>query len=129
MVLLGLPRVTVRTSMRVVEKPAALLGPIFEANVIGIIITTLTCIVVPMSMFAHWQLSKGNLKIAYPTFMCAFVLYMIIETTMALTVPTQISVLLFNIPNAWAFYMAYRGMRRLKKEKKDEQARTNPEPG
>jgi len=82
----------------------------------GIIITALTFVVVPANMFAQWQLSKGNLKLAYPLLMAVYTLYMIIETILAFNVPSQISVLLFNVVNAWALYMAYKGMKRLHKE-------------
>lgn len=92
----------------------------------GIIITVLTFVVVPANMFAQWQLSKGNLKLAYPLLMAVYTLYMIIETILAFNVPSQISVLLFNIVNAWALYMAYKGMKRLHKETNNEQqAREN----
>lgn len=84
---------------------------------VGIVITTLTLIVVPMNMFAHWSISKGKLKIAYPILMIVYALYITIETILAFNVPSQISILLFNVVNMWAFYMAFRGMKRLKKEK------------
>lgn len=87
-------------------------------GITGIVITVLTFIVVPANMFAQWQLSKGNLRLAYPLLLVIYFLYIVIETILAFNVPSQISILLFNIVNVWAFYMAYKGMIRLQKEEK-----------
>jgi len=84
----------------------------------GTLIFILTFTVVPLNVFTQWQLSKGNLKLTYPLFMVVYALYMIIETILAFNDPSQISILLFNVVNIWAFVMAFRGMLRLKKSQR-----------
>lgn len=84
---------------------------------LAILITTLTLIVVPTNMLAQWLISRGKLEFAYPLLMLVYSMYITIETILAFNDPTQISILLFNIVNVWAFSMAFKGMRRLQKEK------------
>jgi len=83
---------------------------------LGTIIFVLTFTVVPLNIIAQWQLSKGNLKLTYPLFMMVYALYMVVETILAFNDPSQISILLFNVVNLWAFVMAFRGANRLKKK-------------
>ncbi|MFA6049755.1 MAG: hypothetical protein WC761_01005 [Candidatus Paceibacterota bacterium] len=83
------------------------------------IITVLTLVVVPANMTAQWFISKGKLKIAYPLLIIVYSLYMVIETYLALRDIEQVSILLFNIVNAWAAIMAWKGMRRIQGENKE----------
>lgn len=86
---------------------------------IAIAFTVLTCIVIPANMVAQWLLSKGKLKFAYPMLMFVYALYITIETMLALNDPSQISILLFNIVNVWAFAMAFKGAKRLREQEKE----------
>lgn len=88
-------------------------------SAIAIAFTVLTCIVIPANMLAQWLLSKGKLKVAYPVLMFVYALYITIETMLALNDPSQISILLFNIVNIWAFAMAFKGARRLREQEKE----------
>jgi micrococcal nuclease len=81
---------------------------------IGFVITFLTCLVVPANMYTQWQISKGNLRLGYPLLMFVYCLYIAIETILALRDPEQISILLFDVVNVWAFFMAFKGYVRLK---------------
>lgn len=85
----------------------------------AIFITILTLVVVPANMIAQWFLSKGKLYLAYPLLIFVYVLYIIIETFLALRDPAQTSVLLFNIVNIWAAIMAWKGLQRLKKSENE----------
>jgi hypothetical protein len=85
---------------------------------IGLVITLLTVVVIPANMIAQYLISKGSLKVAYPLLMFVYALYFTVETILAFNDPTQISILLFNVVNVWAFSMAFKGMRRMKRESK-----------
>lgn len=82
----------------------------------ALFISAATIIVVILQIFNHYNLSKGNLKLAYKIAIIAYSLYAIIETCVALRNPEQISLLLFNIVNFWAIGMAVKGLLRLRKE-------------
>ena len=80
------------------------------------IVTVATVTVVALQLYNHYNLSKGNLKLAYKIAIVAYSLYAAIETSLALRDPQQISVMLFNIVNIWAIAMAVKGLKRLKQE-------------
>ena len=80
------------------------------------IVTIATVTVVALQIYNHYNLSKGNLKLAYKIAIVAYSLYAAIETSLALRDPQQISVMLFNIVNIWAIAMAVKGLKRLKQE-------------
>lgn len=80
----------------------------------------LTLIAVSVSMFNHWNLSKGRLNKVYPGIIVACSLYIIIETILALRDPVQSSVLLFHITNVWAIIMAIKGWAKIKDLKEKE---------
>lgn len=90
---------------------------------VGVILTTLTFIVVPSNMYTQWQISKGNLKLGYPLLMFVYVLYIIIETILAFNEPSQISILLFDLVNMWGFFMALKGFLRLRKAEKENESK------
>lgn len=75
-------------------------------------------ILITLQFFNHKYLGRGELEKVYPLGMVIYLLYAIIETTLALTNPAQIGILLFNLVNVWAFYNQVKGYRRLKAEKK-----------
>lgn len=80
------------------------------------VVTITTITVVVLQLYNHYNLSRGNLKLAYKIAIVAYSLYAAIETSLALRDPQQISVMLFNIVNVWAIAMAVKGLRRLKLE-------------
>ena len=84
------------------------------ANNFALFLTTITVITVALNIALHWNISKGNLRVVYPISMVVYAGYIIVETSLALRDPEQISVLLYNITNVWALTMAIKGYRRLK---------------
>lgn len=82
---------------------------------VGALITVL------LNILAHWNMSKGNMKVVYVLNLFVYASYFIIETSLALNSPEQIGILLFNLLNIWAFIMAVKGIIRLRKEKKENQ--------
>lgn len=70
-----------------------------------------------LSVFSHWNLSKGNTKVVYSLNLFIYAMYFIIETSLALNNPEQIGILIFNILNVWAFVMAAKGLLRLRQDK------------
>lgn len=82
------------------------------------IITIATITTVGLQLFNHYNLSKGNLRLAYKIAIVAYSIYAGIETSLALRDSQQISVLLFNIVNIWAIAMAVKGLHRLNTENK-----------
>ncbi len=47
--------------------------------------------------------------------MIAYIIYIIIETHLAIRDPEQTAVILFNLTNLWGFFMALKGYLRLRK--------------
>lgn len=82
-----------------------------EFFLIGALIT------VALNVLAHWNMSKGNMKVVYVLNLFVYASYFIIETSLAFNNPEQIGILLFNLLNIWAFIMAVKGLVRLRKEK------------
>jgi len=93
---------------------------------LGTFLLILTIVVISLSFINHWNLSHGRLHITYPLTIVTLLIYMTIETTIALRDSVQYSMLLFNVINTWGILMAIRGIRRLKREK--EQALSVKEP-
>jgi hypothetical protein len=89
------------------------------------VVTVATVVVVILQLYNHYNLSNGNLKLAYKVAIVAYTLYAAIETSLALRDPEQISVMLFNIVNIWAIAMAAKGLFRLKKLEKEAASNTN----
>lgn len=77
---------------------------------------------VALQFVNHWFLGKGNLKVVYPVSIAVYIMYIIVETTLALNDPTQAGILLFNLVNTWALFNAVKGLMR-EKEKDDNQSR------
>ena len=86
---------------------------------IGTFYTVAAILAVILQFFNHRFLGQGRLNLVYPISMVVFLLYFVVETVLALTNPDQIGILIFNTVNMWAFYNAYVGWRRLKKEQKE----------
>lgn len=78
--------------------------------------TVSTILILFLQFFNHKFLGQGKLHRVYPISMVVYFLYAIVETTLALSNPEQISIMLFNLVNGWAFYNAFVGWRRLKNE-------------
>lgn len=72
--------------------------------------------IVSLQYFNHKYLGQGNLKKAYPIAIVVYIMYGVVETTLALVNPTQMGIMVFNLVNGWALYNAVKGMRRLKLE-------------
>lgn len=72
--------------------------------------------IVVLQYFHHTFLGDGDLKKAYPLAIVIYAFYAIVETTLALTQPNQMGVLVFNLVNGWAMYNAIKGLLRLAKE-------------
>jgi len=73
-------------------------------------------LLVVLQYFHHGFLGKGDLKSAYPLAVVIYTIYAIVETTLALTQPAQMGIMVFNLVNGWAIYNAVLGIKRLKKE-------------
>lgn len=73
-------------------------------------------LLVILQYFNHKLLGQGDLKMAYPLAIVIYTVYAIVETTLALTQPAQMGIMVFNLVNGWAVYNAFIGMRRLKRE-------------
>lgn len=73
-------------------------------------------LLVILQYFNHKLLGQGDLKRAYPLAIVIYTIYAIVETTLALTQPAQMGIMVFNLVNGWAVYNAILGIRRLKKE-------------
>lgn len=86
-------------------------------SMVGIVIFVLTATTVTLSMYNHWNLSKGRLDKVYPVVIVNCVLYIVVETIVALRDPAQLSLLMYHITNVWAIVMAIRGWNRLVEEK------------
>lgn len=73
-----------------------------------------------LQIFNQYYLSQGELKKVYVlSFVCA-VVYIITETTLALSVPGQLGIILYNVVNVWTLISAVRGMKRLKTLSKED---------
>ncbi len=72
-----------------------------------------------IQFYNHWCLGQGHLNRSYRLSMIAYSIYFIIECMLAFRDPEQIPLLIFNILNAWAFLMAYKGYKRLKEEENE----------
>lgn len=72
--------------------------------------------IVGLQYFHHKFLGDGKLKQAYPLAIVIYTSYAIVETILALTQPSQMGILVFNLVNGWALYNAVKGLRRLKRE-------------
>lgn len=81
------------------------------------LLTTITAITVVLNIFNHWCIAKGKMYKVYILSMLVYVGYIVVETSLAFRHPEQISVLLYNITNIWALFMAFKGYYRLKSEK------------
>jgi hypothetical protein len=71
--------------------------------------------VIPLQLINHWAISEQRMHVVYPLSIVVYTLYFVAETMLALSKPEQLPVMLFNLVNAWGFFMACRGWRRLKK--------------
>lgn len=74
-------------------------------------------ILVALQFVNHWFLGKGNLKVVYPVSIVVYIMYIIVETTLALNDPTQAGILLFNLVNTWALFNAVKGYLRERDKK------------
>ena len=83
------------------------------------ILVFLATFVVGLQLFNHWNLSRGNLKLAYPLIIAIAVSNVIVDIYLTLIHPEQSGVLIYSIANLWAIIMAAKGIMRLKKEQKD----------
>lgn len=77
--------------------------------------TITATLAVILQFFNHRFLGNGELHKVYPLSIVIYALYAVIETTLALTKPDQIGIMVFNIVNFWAIYNAIRGWKRLKR--------------
>ena len=73
------------------------------------ILTIATIVTVILQLFNMWLLSKR--VIAYHLMLVVYAGYMGIETHLALSSPSQWSIMLFNLVNVWAVAMAIKGAR------------------
>jgi hypothetical protein len=80
------------------------------------VFAVLTACIVAMQLTKHWFLSEGRLKTVYYLNMAIFIGYFITETAVALNDPAQWPLFFMNIVNVFAFFMAVKGMKRLKRE-------------
>lgn len=78
-------------------------------------------VIVVLQYFNHKYLGQGNLKRAYPLAVVIYTMYAIVETTLALTSPNQMGIMVFNLVNGWALYNAVIGIRRLKREEREKE--------
>ena len=72
-------------------------------------LTAVTVVTVLLQLTNMWFLSKGT--IVYPIMLIVYAGYMAIETYLAVSDPSQWSIMLFNIVNVWAVAMALKGAR------------------
>ena len=79
-----------------------------------------SAISVVLILINHWMISNGNLQKAYPIIVVIATMNIITDIYLALTHLEQLGMLLYMISNTWAIFMAMRGMRRLKKEQKED---------
>ena len=75
---------------------------------------TLVPLVTILQFINHWCIGHGKMYLSYRISMVSYSCYFVVESILALRDPTQRSIMVFNIVNAWAFFMAYKGYKRLK---------------
>ena len=85
----------------------------------AIFVTAMSIVAVTMQILNHWLLSKGSLKSHHITTIVVATFYIVIETSLALRDPAQISIMLFNIVNVWMLIMAVKGLRRISRLEND----------
>lgn len=85
-------------------------------TITSIIFWTLIPLVTAIQFYNHWCISNGRLEISYRLSMMAYTIYFIIECMLAFRDAEQLPLLILNTLNIWAFVMAYRGYKRLKRE-------------
>lgn len=74
--------------------------------------------VVGLQFLNNWALSKGNLKIVYPLIVVMSIFNIIIDAYLCIIHPEQVGIMVYTFSNLWAMWMATKGIKRLKKEKK-----------
>ena len=85
----------------------------------------ITVLVVILQMIKYWYVKETakhpeKIEYVYKLNILVFIGYAIVETTVGLSNPAQMSVLLFNIVNVWSIIMNTKGLLILKENKKAE---------
>lgn len=88
---------------------------------VGIFITLLSLVTVVLAMVNHWNLSNAKLHLVYPLVIVNCILYIVVETWVALRDPEQIGLLLSDLTNLWGILMAGKGWFLLKEKEKEKE--------
>jgi len=80
---------------------------------------TMAVLTVGLQSVCQWHFGKGNLKLAYPLTILVVLCYISMDIGMVLYDETLMAVLVFSFVNLWTIAMSIKGMKRLKRLKKD----------
>lgn len=80
----------------------------------NVVLLLLAIFVVGLQFLNHWNLSKGNLKLAYPLIILIAISNIIVDVYLTFIHPEQFGVLVYTFANIWAIWMAWKGMKRIK---------------
>lgn len=83
---------------------------------------TTAIITVTLQFICQWYFAKGELKAAYPLTIMVYLCYIAMDIGMVLYDPVLAAVLIFSTANLWTLFMSAKGMKRLKKEEKDNES-------
>lgn len=83
--------------------------------------TLLTTIIIVTQFIKYWHLSKGHLLLSYYLTIISAVACCILETSIALKHPEQVSLIFFNVLYVWMAIMAIKGILRLKEDENEKE--------